>query len=210
MAETIKSTVITDWDSVTAGGTGATAGVVQPTEGQGVAGLLRMNTDYVTGVTYATNSLYRLCRFPVNAIVKDFSLFLDGPLDSAGENPILAINVAFSDSTDDGTAVANQGNIPTTANTGTVVVPATYTAANQLFGSWTQVNDTTIQLPVNLTNNGSITYYDLVTGCNTPLWQIFGFSVMPGGMFDILIKLTTGATTAVTTSSIGVRLSFVI
>jgi hypothetical protein len=210
MAETIKSTVITDWDSVTAGGTGATAGVVLPTEGQGVAGLLRMNTDYVTGVTYATNSLYRLCRFPVNAIVKDFSLFLDGPLDSAGENPVLAINVAFSDSTDDGTAVANQGNIPTTANTGAVVVPATYTAANQLFGSWTQVNDTTIQLPVNLTNNGSITYYDLVTGCNTPLWQIFGFSVMPGGMFDILIKLTTGATTAVTTSSIGVRLSFVI
>jgi hypothetical protein len=210
MAETIKSTVITNWDSVTAGGTGATAGVVTPTEGQGVAGLLRMNTDYVTGVTYATNSLYRLCRFPVNAIVKDFSLFLDGPLDSAGENPVLAINVAFSDSTDDGTAVANQGNIPTTANTGTVVVPATYTAANQLFGSWTQVNDTTVQLPVNLTNNGSITYYDLVTGCNTPLWQIFGFSVQPGGMFDILIKLTTGATTAVTTSSIGVRLSFVI
>lgn len=208
MAETIKSTVITNWDSVTAGGTGATAGVVTPTEGQGVAGLLRMNTDYVTGVTYATNSLYRLCRFPVNAIVKDFSIFLDGPLDSAGENPVLAINVAFSDSTDDGTAVANQGNIPTTANTGTVVVPATYTAANQLFGSWTQVNDTTVQLPVNLTNNGSITYYDLVTGCNTPLWQIFGFSVAPGGMFDILIKLTTGATTAVTTTSIGVRLDY--
>jgi hypothetical protein len=209
MAETIKSTVITDWDSVTAGGTGAPAGVVQPTEGQGVGGFLRRNTDYVLGLTYATNSLYRLCRFPTNAIVKGFRIMLDGELDSSGENPVLAFNVAFSDSTDDGTAVANQGNIPTTANTGAVVVPATYTAANQLFGTWTQVNDTTIQLPVDLTNNGSITYYDLVTGCNTPLWQIFGFSVQPGGMFDILIKLTTGATTYAA-SSIRVDLDYCI
>jgi hypothetical protein len=180
-----------------------------PTSGQGVEGFLRTNTDYVTGVTYATNSLYRLCRFPVVAIVKGFRLFLDGPIDSAGENPVLAINVAFSDSTDDGTAPANQGNIPTTANTGAVVVPATYTAANQIFGTWTQVNDTTIQLPVDLTNNGAIANYDLVTGCNTPLWQIFGFSVAPGGMFDILIKLTTGATTYAA-NSIRVDLDYVI
>ena len=195
MTESIKSTVITNWDSVTAGGTGATAGVVVPVTGQGVSGVLRRNTDFVLGLTYATNSLYRLCRFPTVAIVKGFRIMLDGPLDTAGENPVLAFNVAFSDSTDDGTAPANQANIPTNANTGAVVVPATYTNANQLFGTWTQVNDTTIQLPVDLTNNGSITYYDLVTGCNTPLWQIFGFSVAPGGMFDILIKLTTGATT---------------
>jgi len=209
MAESLVSSVLTAWDSTTAGGTGSNAGKVVPTSGQGAEGGVRMVTDYLTPLTGAINSFYRLCRFPTIAIIKRMNFITDGAIDTGSANTlVIDFNVAFSDSTDDGTAPSNQTALPTTANTGAIVLPATYTAANKLFGTWTQ-SSASAAVNTELTFSGSLTNYSLVASCNTPLWQIFGFSVAPGGMFDILMKVTTGVNTINTTpANVMIRLEY--
>lgn len=209
MAESLKSAVLTNWDSVTAGGTGANAGNVQPTSGLGAQQWPRQVTDYITVLAGTVNSFYRLCRFPTTAIIKHLQFITDYAIDTGSANTlVIDFNVAFSDSTDDGTAPSNQTALPTTANTGAVTLPATYSSPNKLFGTWTQ-SSASAAVNTDLTYNGTGANYDLVTGSNTPLWQLFGFSVCPGGMFDILMKVTTGVNTLNTTApSVMIRLDF--
>lgn len=212
MTESLVSTVITLWDSTTAGGTGTNAGKIIPVSGQGAEQPVRQVTDVVGPLALGTTgSFYRLCRFPVVAIVKELKFITDYAIDTGSANTlVIDFNVAFSDSTDDGTSPTNQTALPTTANTGAVVLPATYTAANKLFGTWTQ-SSASAAVNTDLTYNGTGSTYDLVTSINTPLWQIFGFSVAPGGMFDILLKVTTGVNTLNTTApSIGIKLSYAV
>lgn len=200
MAENLDSAVITSLD--------ATPPLV-PVTGQGAEFVNRVVTDFVKPLTGAINSTYRMCRFPTNAILKRLIFLTDTAIDTGSANTlVIDFNVAFSDSTQDGTSAANQALLPTTANTGAVTSAATYSSPNKIFGTWTQ-SSASAAVNTDLTVNG--TNYSLVALMNTPLWQIFGFSQEPNGMFDILLKVTTGVNTINASGvNIGVRLEYAV
>lgn len=192
--EAIKSTQITNLDA---------SPVVRPTTGENSAGMARVISGYcsvsATGIA-AAGSTYQLLRFPVHAKVKSLHVWSDVAIDSnASQQLALDFNVAFSTSTVDGTAVANQGAIPTTANTGAVTTVAAYSSPNKLFGTITLSG-----------NNAKITETQLATGSanytsdkflDIPMWSVFGFTDgqsnanPPGGNFDLLAYVATAAAT---------------
>lgn len=210
-ADTVLSNVITNLNAVPP---------VPITSGMGASGRLNVIDDFAvcTAVGIATaTSTYRLCRFPTWAKPKSLVLATDVALDTNG-SPALAIdiNVAFSNDATDGTPVAVQGLIPTTANTGATTTVAAYTAPNKVFGAITpfSTQHAVGYSPTELVFNGSQTTYNLSTLAFQPLWQTFGFvdgrsnPSDPGGMFDILLYVTTGAATGAA-GKIYARLSYI-
>jgi hypothetical protein len=132
----------------------------------------------------STNSTYRLVRIPTNAKVKH--VLLKSVAQTAGT---VDIDVAFSDSTVDGTNQSLAGGI----------VQLTGPVDNKLFGAATSlaaaVPATGDYLPVTFGNTFTT---DMV---NIPLWQCLvnlgatQFTSDPGGFFDIVLKVGTGFTT---------------
>ena len=163
--EALKSTPITNLDTP-----------LNVTTGQGASGALRSVNGHVAATAGVTSgSTYRLCRFPTNACVKQVLLTAA----AEGATGAIDIDVAFSDSTTDGTPVALQGTIPQVS-----------AADNKLFGSAVAITSAL--------KNSDVTFSGTFTTDhqNIPMWQVLnalgtlGWTVDPGGFFDILLKTT--------------------
>ena len=145
--------------------------VVPNTTGEYGPGFLRSATGHVAAVTSdGIGSIYDLVRIPTNAKVKQ--VYLTNAALSA--STAMDIDVAYSSSTQDQTIPNLQGTI--------VQVSA---ADNKLFGS--AVAMTSAQ------KNQDQTFANTFTtdNQNNPLWSVLGLASDPGGMFDIVLKVTT-------------------
>lgn len=154
---------------------------VANTIGEGAVGSLMSVSDSVTTVSGDdTTSTYRLVRIPTNAKIK--SLYIMSAIATAGSGDI---DIAFSDSTVDGTQQALAGG----------VVQITGPADNKLFGAAQSLVGTSQR--VDFTMKGTFT----PAMQNIPLWQVLvnlgatQFTADPGGFFDIFVKITTAITT---------------
>lgn len=170
-ADALKSTSITNLDAQP---------VIQNTSGQGAPDQLHAIDDSLTptatGIATAA-STYKMVRVPTTVKLKRLTLFADGQLDSNGA-PTLTVKVGafFSDSTVDGTAPANQGNV---VNSGADFLAAV------AFGR--SVGYQTIDALSALTQAKRA----------QPLWQALGLTKDPGGYFDIVVSTVGPAATGV-------------
>lgn len=168
----LKSTSITNLDA---------SPVVANTIGEGGPGFMTVINDFVTPVSADdTTSTYRLCRIPTNAKVK--AVYIESAIATAGSGDI---DIAFSDSTTDGTPASLQGGI----------VQITGPADNKLFGAAQSLVGTGQR--VDFTFKGTF----VPSHQNLPLWAVLvalgatQFTTDPGGFFDIFVKITTTITT---------------
>lgn len=167
MTEALKSTSITNLDA---------SPVIANTAGQGAPGRLQCANDHVaSSAAAAVGSTYRLARIPTNAKVKRVLLTNA----AQGATGAINIDVAFSDSTTDGTPASLQGTIPQVA-----------AADNNLFGAAVAI--TAAQHNQDQTFGGTFT----TAHQNMELWAVLnalgtlGWTEDPGGFFDILAKAT--------------------
>lgn len=162
----LKSQQITDLDA---------SPVVRNDAGRNAAGILRRVTGGVIAVDGDdTSSTYKLCRFPSNAVIKNVRIM--SRIASAGSGDL---NIAYSDSTTDGTQPALQGTIPQIS-----------AANNKLFGAAKSL----VLAGVNTEATFYNTYYTEARR-NQPIWQALGLATDPGGFFDLQINITTSVTT---------------
>lgn len=173
--------------------------IVANTVGEGAPGLLKVANDSVTAVVGdSIGSIYRLCRIPTDAKVKQVLLSYT----TASTAGATDIGVAFSDSTNDGT---NQA-FAALANP---MVQTTGPADNKLFG--TAIALTAQKLNSDITFQATPVF--LPAHQNLPLWQVLvnlgctQFTSDPGGFFDICAKLTTALT--VTAGPLGIEVRYV-
>ena len=146
--------------------------------GQGAPGFLQSIDGGVTALSGdTTSSVYKLVRVPTNAKLKSAVLY--SAIATAGSGDI---NIAFSDSTNgDGTPTVAQGTIPQVSG-----------ANNKLLGAALSLVGLT---HTELLDAQSLTNFPFLTGRDTPLWSLVGFTDDPGGYFDIQINITTAVTT---------------
>jgi hypothetical protein len=164
--ETQKSVPIINLDSLP---------IVENTTGEGGSGFLKEINGHVASTTGVTSgSTYRLVRIPTNAKVKRVLLTAA----SSGATGTVDVDVAFSDSTSDGTQQSLAGGIVSTSGG----------VDNKLFGSATTVTTAL--------KNSDITFANTFTTDmqNQQLWQALvnlgttQFTSDPGGFFDIVLK----------------------
>jgi hypothetical protein len=193
MALTItKSASITSWDSTP---------IVEVTTGEGAGGFLKSVNDTVTGPLLGTvGDIYRFCRIPTNAKLKRVGLVVTTACTAGAAD----IDVAFSDSTVDGTPQS----LATLTNP---VVLLTGSADNKLFGSAKSLA-TVIAVDTDVTFAGTAFTFTPAHQ-NLPLWQVLvnlgatQFTADPGGYFDIAMKLTAVPTTP--SPVIGIKVDYV-
>lgn len=168
----LKSTSITNYDA---------SPVVAMAVGEGANGLIRVANDFVTTVSSDdTTSTYKLVRIPTNAKVK--SIYIMSAIATAGSGDI---NIAYSDSTVDGTQQSLAGG----------VVQITGPVNNKLFGAAQSLVLASVR--TDFTFKGTFTQAHQ----NLPLWQVLvnlgatQFTSDPGGFFDIQVNITTTITT---------------
>jgi hypothetical protein len=194
--DTIKSQSITNLDATP---------FVPNSAGQGAPAVVNTVDDLI-GITTnglaSTGSTYRIIRFPTGSIPKSLDIYIDTYVDSHSTPAVVFdLNIAFSDSTIDGTPTALQGQVPTTANTGTTTNFTSYSSPNIVFGTLTPSSNSAAYGPTNLVLNGSKTNYPVSTLMLQPLWQTFGFidgrgnPADPGGYFDLVAYVSTAAST---------------
>lgn len=195
--DSVKSTSLTDLDAIP---------IANINAGQGLGGRLVTVDDFCTATAaglQSSGSYYKFVRVPSGALIKSVKIAADAGPNLNGALA-LQLNWIFSDSTLDGTPTFYQGLIPTNANTGgTITLAQALTGAtNAMYGFWKPAAaSTAIGLTEFVLNNipGSYT----ITGgfFNLPLFQLFGFTDQrgnasdPGGYFDLLALVATGATT---------------
>ena len=176
--EHLKSTPITNLDATP---------IVENTTGEGGPGFLRHIAGTATPSAAASvGSTYQMVRLASNSKVK--SVVFESAAQGSGA---MSLSVYYSDSTQDGTSVGNQG----------VIVPTTGAA---FFAS--QINCASAVTRASYTNqSGNYT----ADKRNKPLWAALGLSSDPGGYFDIVAVVDT---TAVTTGTglMGLECEFVI
>lgn len=201
--ENLKSTPITNLDAQP---------VIVPTTGEGAPAFSREIIDFVsTTTTGGATSTYRLARFPVEARITQVKAYVGTVDNNASPSWVGDYNVAFSDSTVDGTNPNLQGLIPTTALNGATTTVALYSSPNKLFGQVSAAASDAIVYK-EITYNGTA-YTPL--NAQTPLWDYFGFTnnagtlQSPGGFFDILVYVSTAAATA-HAGTLGVEVDFVL
>lgn len=200
----VNSTNITTLDTVP---------LVQLTGGEGAPGGLIVQDDYihVTTAMLAAGQVWRLCRIPTRAKVKRVLVAPSTIMDTnATQTLALDFNVAFSDSTQDGTPANLQALIPTSANTGATTTVSAYSSPNILFGTVT-LSGNDLQFPpkingsfqmLDITFNKGGPLYNSLLLSETPLYKLLGFvngqgaSADPGGFFDLLVDVATAAATA--------------
>jgi hypothetical protein len=217
-AEQIKSTSITNLDSTP---------IIFNTSAQGATGRPVQVDDWAACSAtplQSTKSFYRIIRFPTGAIVKSVSIATDVGLDSGSHALVMDFNVAWSDSTVDGTPLAFQlgtlglaateAVIPTTAFDGkTTTTIAAYSSPNKLFGSYTMSSAGNALGPTDIVFNGTNATLAFKTLTSQPMWQYFGYTdgrgnpVDPGGYFDLIAYVSTAAGTGVA-GNIYVKLSY--
>lgn len=177
----LKSTSITNLDA---------SPVVANTAGNGAPGVVRRVQGFITTVASdAAGSTYRLVRLPTTA--RDIRVFFEAEAQGAGK---VQLSAYYSDSTTDGTAVANQGLVVPTTGAGffaddidcaSAVTPADKTGTG-----------TSGQANYHLGNRGKA------------LWDALGLTSDPGGYIDLVAVVHT---TAITTGAarLGVDVSYV-
>lgn len=187
--EALKSNAITNYDSFP---------IVIPTSGEGGPASLKEVDDNVdTTAAGGATSTYRMARFPVEAKIKRVMSYIGAVDTNVAATWKEDLNIAFSDSTVDGTQQALQGLIPTSTKNGTTTTVAAYASPNILFGQKVAGNS---GAPVyfEATHNGTFLPGDK----QNPLWNYFGFvnnsglAQSPGGCFDILVYVSVAAATA--------------
>jgi hypothetical protein len=167
-ADTLSSASITNLDTIP---------FVANNPGEGGSGYLRDVSDYVTPTTgglASTSSIYKMVRLPTGAKLKKLQLFCTSVLDS-NASPTLAVDVGayYSDSTIDGTPVADQG----------VSISAACFLSNVAFGAATTKSVDALQALSPQKRN-------------EPLWQAVGLAADPGGFIDIVVAVHAAAATA--------------
>lgn len=180
---------------------------VMITAGQGAASDLFEVDDYCAATAAGlgtAGSIYRMVRFPTSAKIKSFAFYTDQALDTSATASLqFDFNIAFSDSTIDGTPTNLQGLVPTTALGGATTTFATYSSPNKMFGA--AVTQPTANTTWPLTEywlKGLTATFTLGLITQQPLWQTFGFvdgggrSCNPGGNFDMVAYVATIAGTA--------------
>lgn len=188
------------------------------TAGQGGANYLYEIDDFATATAAGlgtAGSTYRMVRFPTGAKIKGFDFYTDQAIDTSATASLqLDFNIAFSDSTIDGTPVNLQGLVPTTANTGATTSFTTYSSPNKMFGSAvTQPTANTTWAPTSYWLKGMGATYTLNAISQQPLWQTFGFvdgggrNCNPGGNFDMVAYVVTIAGTG-HAGNLGAKVSF--
>lgn len=175
--EALKSNPIVNLDSFP---------IVANTTGEGDDGNMRTVNGHIAATAGVTSpSTYRMVRLPTNAKIKHVLLRSV----AQGGASAVDVDIAFSDSTVDGTQQSLAGG----------VVQITGPADNKLFGSATSLVSavgTVTAAYADITFGGTFTT-DMV---NIPLWQVLvnlgatQFSSDPGGFFDILLKSTATIT----------------
>lgn len=207
--DTVKSLSITNLDSTP---------LIVSNAGQGDVGRFITVDDYcaatVAGLQSA-GSYYKLVRLPSFAIVKSVLVGADtGP--NLNGSLSLDLNLIFSDSTIDGTPVFLQGLIPTSANTGGTTTIASYSSPNKIYGTWKPAASSALIEPTEEIFNGLGSAYSFTGGfISQPLFQLFGFTdgrgqpSDPGGYFDLMAYVATGATTGAA-CNLYARVSYVI
>lgn len=202
-AENLKSTSITNLDA---------SPVTENTRGSGAAAYQYTIEDTIAATAAgvaATTSTYQLVRIPSNAKIKSVVLATSTALDThSGSTIVFDVNLAFSDSTTDGTPASLQGLLPTTANTGATTSVASYSSPNKLFGQVTPTSNSAAYGPTDIVFNGIGSTYPLSKITNTELWSLFGFSEAQGN-FDLLLYISTAATTGAAGTIYG-RIVFVV
>jgi hypothetical protein len=193
--DTVKSASITNLDATP---------LVINNAGQGNVGRIITVDDYCAATVaglQSSGSYYKLIRLPSFAFVKSVLMGADAGPNLNGALA-LDLNLIFSDSTDDGTPVFQQGLIPTSANTGGTTTIASYSSPNKIYGTWKPAAAATLIEPTELVLNGLGGNYSFTGGfVNQPLFQLFGFTdgrgqpADPGGFFDLMAYVATGATT---------------
>jgi hypothetical protein len=161
--------------------------VVPMTIGEGAPGFITVINGSVSPVSADdTNSRYRMLRFPTNAKVKDLKLW--STILTAGAADI---DIAFSDSTTDGTPSALQGGI----------VQITGPVDNKLFGAAKTLFVASATFPLITTVTDPFQGTFTAPMMDIPMWQNLvtlgatQFSADPGGFFDIFVRVTTAITT---------------
>ena len=166
--EALKSLSITNSDA---------SPILANTIGEGAPGMLRVANDHVVSTAgMLLASTYRTCRIPTTAKIKQVLLSCAAHGGAAAAD----IDIAFSDSTTDGTQPSLQGG----------VVQLSGPVDNKLFGAATTL--------VSALKNSDITFANTFTTTfqNVPLWQVLvtlaatQFTTDPGGFFDLMIKTT--------------------
>ena len=202
MSENLKTNAITNYDA---------AQIIQPTSGEGGPGRRNIQQDQVAATTSSAQwSTYRMARFPTNAKVKRVLAYATGVDNSATPAGILDWNVAFSDSTTDGTPVVLQGTIPSNkkdgtsfafvANTGYSTAYLSSGTGNILFGQ-TSAAASGALLWKDITFNGTSNIYAMANAMDD-MWNVLGFvnnagtAQDPGGKFDILAVVSTAMASA--------------
>jgi len=217
MAENLKSTPVTNNDA---------SPIVTSTAGEGIPGVRRVVSDNVDPTaSTAQYSTYRLARFPTTARVKKVQLYTSGIEAQTTAHASIDLNVAFSDSTTDGTPVSYIGAIPSNKKNGeayTFVSGTGYSTAysstgtgNKLFGAALS------QGTAGAVNSADVTFANTTAAegffpvdKDKPMWSVLGFTNArgvgddPGGKFDILAVIS-GALTTAAAGVIGVEVDFV-
>lgn len=179
---------------------------VMVTAGQGMASDMYEVDDFCAATAAGlgtAGSIYRMVRMPTSAKIKSFVFYDDQAIDTSATASLqFDFNIAFSDSTIDGTPVNLQGLVPTTANTGATTSFTTYSSANKMFGAAvTQPSANAIWAPTEYLLKGVGATYTLNTITQQPLWQTFGYvdgrgnPVDPGGYFDLIAYVSIAAGT---------------
>ncbi len=158
--ENLKSVTITNLDATP---------IVANSAGEGAQGYAIVAHDYITiSASASQTSTYKLLRVPTVARIKE--LILENAALTTGR---INLSVYYSDSTTDGTAVANQG----------LIVPTT---GDQFFAS--DIDLTSAAKGVDVTNESGNYPVDKR---NSSLWSALGLTTDPGGFFDIVAVVHT-------------------
>lgn len=208
--DTVKSTSLTNLDALP---------FINSNAGQGGVGRIITIDDYCAATAaglQSSGSYYKLVRIPSFALVKSVSLFTDAGPNLNGALA-LDLNLVFSDNTnEDGTPSFLTGLIPTSANTGGTTTIASYSSPNKIFGTVKPTATASVFGPTDEVFNGLGAAYSFTGGfMNLPLFQLFGFTdgrgqpADPGGLFDLMAYVATGATTG-GACNIYARVSYVI
>lgn len=169
----LKSTAITNLDA---------SPIVANTAGEGAAGRLHSISGFVTALAAdAAGTTYQLVRVRSNVVVKQ--VLFESEAQGAGK---VQLSVYYSDSTTDGTQVANQGIVVPTSGAGFFSDDIDCTSA-------VAQGDKTSSGTSGTGANG----YTLDKR-NKHLWDALGLTTDPGGFFDIVAVVHT---TAITTGT---------
>lgn len=214
--EALKSNTVTNLDAQP---------IVVATAGEGMIGDLWAESDTIAPTSaIAQFATYRLARFPTDAKVKHVWCYTSGLEAQTTATASLDINVAFSDSTADGTPVVLQSAIPSNKHDGTALpyqgttgYSTGYTnsgTGNKLFG------DALLQGVKGVVKYQEVTFLNTTASVGffpanreDNLWNVFGFTNAqgtaqdPGGWFDIFVVVAAALTTAAA-GIIGVEVDF--